>query len=41
MQFPYLGGVILENADFVVEINRRVRLMRAYYLRFGPDLDTI
>ena len=38
MQFLYLGGVILEDADLTVVIKRRVRLIRACYKRFGPKL---
>ena len=26
-QFPYLGGIIYENADLWLEIDRRIRLM--------------
>ena len=36
-QFRYLGGVIHEDADLMVEI-KRVSLMMACYKRFGPEL---
>ena len=38
VQFLYLGGVIDEDADLMVEVKRRVRLMRACYKQFGPEL---
>ena len=38
MEYLYFGGVIHEDADFMIEIKRRVRLMRACYKRFGPEL---
>ena len=36
-QFLYLGGIIHENADLSLEIDRRIRLMRACLKRFGPE----
>ena len=36
--YKYHGGVIHEDADLMVEIKRRVRLMRACYKRFGSEL---
>ena len=39
VQFIYLGGVIHEDADLMVEIRQRVRLMRACYGRFSPELN--
>ena len=38
IQFLYLSGAIHEDADLMVEIDRRVRLVRACYRRFGPKL---
>ena len=38
IQLLYLGGVIHEDADLMVEIKRQVQLMRACYKWFGPDL---
>ena len=37
-QFLYLRGNIHENADLSLEIDRWMRLMRAWLKRFGPDL---
>ena len=37
-QFLYLGGIIHENADLWLEIERRIRLMWACFKRFGPEL---
>ena len=38
-QFLYLGGIVHENADLWLEIERRVRLLWACFKRFGPELD--
>ena len=39
MQFISLGGVVIhEDADLMMEIKRRVRLMRACYKRLGAEL---
>ena len=38
MQFLYLGDVIHVDADLMVKIKRPVRLKRACYKRFGPEL---
>ena len=35
-RFLYLGGIIHESADLLLEIDRRVRLTRACLERFGP-----
>ena len=37
-QFLYLGGILHENADLSLEIERRTRLMWAGFKRFGPRL---
>ena len=37
-QFLYLGGITHGNADLSLEIDRRIRLMRACLKRFGPEL---
>ena len=37
-QFLSLGGIIHENADLWLEIERRIRLMWARFKRFGPEL---
>ena len=37
-QFLHLGGIIHENADLCLEIERRIRLMWACFKRFGPEL---
>ena len=37
-QFLYLGGIIHQDADLSVEIERRIRLMWALLKRFGPEL---
>ena len=37
-QFLHLGGIIHENADLSLEIDPRIRLMRARLKRFGPEL---
>ena len=37
-QFLYLGGILHENADLSLEIERRTRLMWAGFKRFGPEL---
>ena len=37
-QLLYPGGIIYENVDFSLEIDRRIRLMRVYLKRFGPEL---
>lgn len=37
-QFLYLGGIIHEDADLSLEIERRIRLMWACFKRFGPEL---
>ena len=37
-QFLQLGGIIHENADLWLEIERRIRLMWACFKRFGPEL---
>ena len=37
-QFLYLGGLAHENADPSLEIDRRIRLMRACLKWFGPEL---
>ena len=37
-QFLYLGGGIHESAHLSLEIERRIRLMRACLKRFGPEL---
>ena len=36
--FLYLGRIIHENADLSLEIDRRIRFMRACLKRFGPEL---
>ena len=41
MQCLYFDGVIHKDADFMLETKRRVRLMRACYKRFGPELNNI
>ena len=38
MQFLHLGGVIHADAEFMVDVNRRIRLMRLCYSQFGPGL---
>ena len=38
MQFLYLGGVIHEDDDLMVEIERRARFTRARYKRFDLEL---
>ena len=38
-QFLSLGGIIHENADLWLEIERRIRLMWARFKRFGPELN--
>ena len=38
MQILYLGGVIHEDTDHMVEMGRWIRLTRACYKRFGQDL---
>ena len=37
-QLLYLGNIVHENADLSLEINRRIRLMRACLKKFGPDV---
>ena len=37
-QLLYLGNIINENADLSIEIDRRIRLMRACLKRFGLEL---
>ena len=37
-QFLYLRGIIHENADHSLEIDRRIRLLGACFKRFGPGL---
>ena len=37
-QFLYLGGIIHESTDLSLEIERRIRLIRACLKRFGPEL---
>ena len=37
-QFLYLGGINHENSDLWLEIERWIRLMWAYFKRFGPEL---
>ena len=37
-QFLYLGGIIHENADVSLEIDRRIRIMQAGLKWFGPEL---
>ena len=37
-QLFYLGGIFHENADLSLEIDGRVRLMRASLKRFGSEL---
>ena len=41
MPFIYLSGVIHEDADVVVEIERRVRFVRACYQRLGPEINDL
>ena len=36
-QLSYLGGIIHENADLSIEIDRRIRLMREWLKRFGRE----
>ena len=38
MQLLYLGSVIHEHADLIVETKRRARFMRACYKRLGSEL---
>ena len=37
-QVLYPSGILHENADLSLEIDGRIRLMRAYLKRFGPEL---
>ena len=37
-QLLYLGGIVHENADPSLEIDRRIRLMRACPKRFDPEV---